>query len=54
MVKCTQDIEHTFETGHADKRRMTHTDRHMWAHTHACMYLQIQYSHIRIHNTPWL
>ena len=33
MVKRTQDIEHMFVTWHADKRRLTHKDRHMWAHT---------------------
>lgn len=44
-VKRTQHIEHTFETGYAGKRRLTQIDRHMWAHTHACMHFHTQHSY---------
>jgi hypothetical protein len=37
MVKCTQDIEHAFETGHADKHRWTHIDTCRHIHMHVCI-----------------
>jgi len=36
-VNCTQDIEHTFETGYADKRRLTCIDTCEHTHMHVCI-----------------
>jgi hypothetical protein len=57
IVKCTQDIEHTFETGHADKRRLTHTHRQTHVGIHTCMYVFAHtiFKHIYIthHGYDW-
>jgi hypothetical protein len=48
MVKCTQDIEHMFETEHADKHRLTHSDTCGYTHMHVCICTHNIHTHIHI------